>query len=375
MHNSTKLHAGRFAMAAVLIAGFALSAWAQIQPVNQQVQPVQLQRQMQGPAQGQAAQVPQGPPMICGNQALCEETADFAATITSFRVSTTYNKQRIFDLTVRFQNKTNQQLILGYVNQSGNITDDRGNRAIPWGPKAYLGIGLVVGGTNFDPRFVLRSGSWGDAQFEFLQQGYPQLIGFTFSLDLAISEINSYEGNQHTLGGEYPLHFEGLRNGVASASPLFSPGSVGNTSNSMASALSNPCGTAGALAQGNSTAATAVSDANNAISAITSIWHRKKKATAPSTTPGCNPGATATTAAPAAATPIPTAVPTQPAALMTSTATPAVMQPAVVHASSKAAVMPAATATPRTPVRPRRVVRPKPQPAPVPQQQTSPPAK
>lgn len=286
-------------MAAFL--GLAVLALAQIIPANSQVQPAQDQPQGQPQAPGNA-QSPSGPPMICNNPQLCQESSDFAATVTSFRVSTANNGARILDVTIRFQNKTNQSLILGYVNQSGNATDDRGNRSVPWGPKAYLGIGLVAG-SNFDPRFTLRPGSWGDAQFELVQQGWPKLIGFGFTLDLAVSEINSYEGNQHTLGGEFPLHFEGLRNGVAAASPMFSPGSISTGTGSYANAISNPCAAVGQ----NGKAANALNNAGNAVAAVTSLWHRKKQdpnQAASGTIPGCDPNASAATATTATTNPL-----------------------------------------------------------------------
>lgn len=311
---------------------FAFSSLAQVQQPNAQSQSMQGQGvPSQAQMQGQAAAAPQGPPMICGNNALCQETQDFAATITSFRVSTNVYKARILDLTVRFQNKTNQQLILGYVNQSGTATDDRGNRHVPWGPNAYLGIGLVAG-SNFDPRFVLSPGGWGDAQFEYVQQGSPQLIGFNFTLDFAVSEINSFEGNQHTLGGEFPLHYEGLRNGVASSAPAFTPGSMGGAS-SVFNAASNPCGTAGSLAQNNGSAANALANAGNAISSVTSLWHRKKQgATQNAQSVPCG-GQTANTAvAPNTAQPSPSVPQTLPSAhQITVTAQPTVQAPTNVN--------------------------------------------
>src|SRR6185503_12479002 len=326
--------------AAALLPMFASATLAQIQQTSAQDQQGQQQAQMQAQpqAQGQAGQMQQGPPMICGNDALCQETQDFAATITSFRVSTNVYKARILDMTVRFQNKTNQQLILGYVNQSGTATDDRGNRSVPWGANAYLGIGLVAG-NNFDPRFVLRPGGWGDAQFEYVQQGSPQLIGFVFNLDFAISEINSFEGNQHTLGGEFPLHYDGLRNGIAASSPAFNAASIGGASNSISGALSNPCGAAGSVAQGNGAAANVVSNATSAISAVSSLWHRKKQNTAQNSQAvpcDANFGNTAAVnaAQPAIQTAQPVAPATQPnASQPASTSKPA--QPAVVQAATR----------------------------------------
>jgi hypothetical protein len=282
----------------------------------------------QAPATAQAAanaQAPSAaePPQICGNQQLCQETADFAATITAFRTSTNASNYKIIDTTVRIQNKTNQQLVLGYVNQSGLATDDRGNRSVPWGPNAYRGIGLVAG-TNFDPKFTVRPGGWADAQFELVLQGWPPVIGFNYILDLTVAEINTFEGNQHTLGSEFPLHFQGLANGVGAASPMFAPGSAAGSGSAAAfgspggmgsatSAMSNPCAAVGALGQGGGQAANTVANAANAISSLGSMFHHKKTQNAGQTaanTAGCDPNAAAAMpgSATSSALPIPAAV-------------------------------------------------------------------
>ncbi len=239
---------------------------------------------------------PTGASQICGNQPLCYESADFAATITHFRTSVV-NNYHIMDVTMRFQNKTQQQLILGYVVSSGVATDDRGNRSIVGGANGYHGIGLVAGG-NFDPKFLVRPAGFGDAQFELVLQGWPQVIGFTYALDLAIAEINSFEGNQHTLGEEYPIHFDGLQNGAGAASPMFAGGSAfgsaGSAISNPASAMSNPCATAGSLGQGAGQAASTVSNAATAITNLGSMFHHKKTANPGQATNsvGCDPNAT-----------------------------------------------------------------------------------
>jgi len=289
--------------------------------------------------QAAAAPAPAAPPQICGNTAFCYETNDFAATITGFRITTDAAKRQILDLSVRFQNKSAQQLVLGYVNGSGNASDDRGNRLVPWGPNAYRGLGLVYGAT-FDPKFVVRPGGVGDAQFEFYPQGYPQVVGFTYTLDLSIAEINTFEGNQHTLGEEFPLHFQGLRNGSASISPGFSPGAAFGQASSYAqggigNAISNPCTTAG---NAGTQVASTVSNAATTISSIGSLFKKKKNAQngQAASIPGCDPNAM-----PAVATPA--AVPMNAAAANT-TANP--LQPAV----QKTATVPVTSANPLNPL-------------------------
>jgi len=219
----------------------------------------------------------------CGNQPLCYEASDFTATITSFRTSTTTSNVKVIDTTIRFQNKTNQQLILGYVINSGIATDDRGNRLVVGGPNGTHGIGLVAG-TNFEPKFVLRPGGYGDATFELLAQGWPKIVGFTHALDMTIDEINSYEGNQHTLGGEFPLHFQGLTNGAAGAAPAL--GALTNA------AANGPCGLANAQGAAGKASST-VSNAANTLSSLGSIFGKKKAAQnanqVASAAAGCDP--------------------------------------------------------------------------------------
>jgi hypothetical protein len=168
----------------------------------------------------------------CGAKAYCYDTPHFAATVTSFRTSTV-NGYKIIDTSIRFLNKTDQPLILGYVTASGFATDDRGNRSAVGGPNGYRGIGLVVG-NNFDPKMIVRPGGWGEAQFELVLQGSPEIVGFHYVLDLTVAEIKTLEGNQHMLDGEFPLHFEGLANGVSQGA-----GSFAGAPDGLANAVSN----------------------------------------------------------------------------------------------------------------------------------------
>ncbi len=338
------------AVLAALIATFAQTTLAQIMDSSTAAQApaAQAPATAQAAANGQAPSAAE-PPQICGNQQLCQETADFAATITAFRTSTNASNYKIIDTTVRIQNKTNQQLVLGYVNQSGLATDDRGNRSVPWGPNAYRGIGLVAG-ANFDPKFTVRPGGWADAQFELVLQGWPPVIGFNYILDLTVAEINTFEGNQHTLGSEFPLHFQGLANGAGAASPMFAPGSaagLGSTAGlgSAAGAMSNPCAAAGALGQGAGNAASTVSNAANAISSLGSMFHHKKSqdtGQAAANAVGCAPNGAAPAAAvmPIPAAPLGQVVPT---AVATKAAQVTALKPITNAATS---VTPATATTP-----------------------------
>ena len=69
-----------------------------------------------------------------------------------------------------------------------------------------------------------------EAQFELVLQGSPQIVGFHYVLDITVVEIKTVEGNQHMLDGEFPLHFEGLANGVSQGAGSFAsaPDSLAN---------------------------------------------------------------------------------------------------------------------------------------------------
>jgi hypothetical protein len=257
---------------ALAVFGVATPSQAQAAPQAQTAAPAAM------PAQS----------TFCGNQPLCYETADFAATITDFRTSTS-GGLRLIDVDVRFQNKINQPLILAYVANSGTALDDRGNRYGVWGPNGFRGIGVAYNANSFDPKFNIRAGSFGDAQFELAWNPGQTPYGLTFELNLTVDEINSIEANQHTLGGEFPLHYRGLTNGVSSAAPgqasAFSPSSSLPPCSPTASTVASAANSAGG--QTAAGANNAISNASAAISNLGSLFGKKKTAApAAPTTPG-----------------------------------------------------------------------------------------
>jgi hypothetical protein len=199
----------------------------------------------------------------CGAQPYCFDTPHFAATVTSFRTSTV-NGYKLIDASIRFLNKTDRPLILGYVSASGFATDDRGNRSAVGGPNGYRGIGLVIG-NNFDPKLIVRPAGWGEAQFELVLQGSPQIVGFHYVLDITVAEIKTLEGNQHLLDGEFPLHFEGLANGVSQGVGSFAgaPADVANAVSNLKSIFGKKKAVQNAATVTNS-AANTVSSVNTA---------------------------------------------------------------------------------------------------------------
>ncbi|MGH8311601.1 MAG: hypothetical protein ACRETX_17630, partial [Steroidobacteraceae bacterium] len=145
----------------------------------------------------------------CAGQSYCVETRSFAAVITNFRTSK-QSTQRIVTATVRFQNKTDRPLTLGYVKTSGVAMDDEGNRYVVWGPSSVRGIGEIAG-SAFDSKFTLQPQERSDARFELVWNETPQTVaGTRFELDLAVREISEVAVDQFRLGQEHSLHFERL---------------------------------------------------------------------------------------------------------------------------------------------------------------------
>ena len=147
--------------------------------------------------------------------AACVETSSFAATVTNFRTST-QGRNRVVTATVRFDNRTNKPLALGYVRDSGIALDDLGNRYAVAGANAVRAIGEVAG-TTFDPKFVLQPGEGRDARFELTWEPGKEPVGATFELDLAVREIALVTADQYRLGQEHVVHFASLAQ--ASAKP------------------------------------------------------------------------------------------------------------------------------------------------------------
>jgi hypothetical protein len=225
----------------------------------------------------------------CGGQPLCVETSDFTATVTSFRTSTV-GTSRIINVSVRFQNRTAQPLVLGYVANSGITTDERGNRYIVYGGNGFRGIGLVYGST-FDPRFTLRPAGSGDVQFEMHLQATSQNAGQTFTVDLTIDEINT-NGGQPSLGGEFPLHFEGLANGVSPG-----VGGLAGAPDGLVNAVSNLKSLFGKK-KAVQNAATVASSAANTVATVNAPANSDSSQSASSLTDTLNQAATAAAANP-----------------------------------------------------------------------------
>jgi hypothetical protein len=166
-------------------------------------------------------------PSICGGQRLCDEVTTFAATITDFRQSQS-GDWRSMAATVRFQNKTNRPLILGYVRTSSVAINEAGNRYTITDPKYVRGIGEIAG-NEFDPKFTLQPGQSSDARFEFWWRwNGSEIIGVrAWDVALTIREVNEVAPGGYRFGQEHALQFKGAVPGNAtSAAPSTPPASA-----------------------------------------------------------------------------------------------------------------------------------------------------
>jgi hypothetical protein len=183
--------------------------------------PPQAARGAAAPARAAAAPVT---PSICGSQRLCDEVNTFAATITDFRPSQSGDWKSVA-ATVRFQNKSNRPLILGYVRTSSVAVNEAGNRYTITDPKYVRGVGEIAG-TEFDPKFSLAPGQAADARFEFWWRwNGSEIIGVrAWDVALTIREVNEVAPGQYRFGQEHSLQFRGaVPANMPGAAPAGSP--------------------------------------------------------------------------------------------------------------------------------------------------------
>jgi hypothetical protein len=194
-----------------------------------------------GGAAPAAAAAPQ--PSICGGQRLCDEVNAFAATITDFKASQYDQSTRAVSATVRFVNRTNRPLILGYVRPASVAINEAGNRYTIEQPANVRGIAEIAGG-QFDPKFTVQPGQAADARFEFWWRwdGRAIIGQRAWDIDLTIREVNEIAPGQYRFGQEHALQFKSVSVGnMTSAAPA--GGSLATVSGAAAPAPAAPAAT------------------------------------------------------------------------------------------------------------------------------------
>jgi hypothetical protein len=202
------------------------------------------------PAAAQAAgAAAQRTPSVCPPGRLCDEVPSFAAAITDFKASQYDQSTKAVSATVRFVNKTNRPLILGYVRNASVAINEAGNRYTIEQPANVRGIAEIAGG-QFDPKFTVQPGQAADARFEFWWRwdGRAIIGQRAWDIDLTIREVNEIAPGQYRFGQEHALQFKGVAVGnMTSAAPA--GGSLSTVSGPAAPAASaSPAPAAGPAA-------------------------------------------------------------------------------------------------------------------------------
>jgi hypothetical protein len=186
------------------------------------VTPAVLARAKGAPAAAPAAAAAgQRGPSACPPGRLCDEVASFAAAITDFKASQYDQSTKAVSATVRFVNKTNRPLILGYVRNASVAINEAGNRYTIEQPANVRGIAEIAGG-QFDPKFTVQPGQAADARFEFWWRwdGRAIIGQRAWDIDLTIREVNEIAPGQYRFGQEHALQFKGVAVGnMTSAAP------------------------------------------------------------------------------------------------------------------------------------------------------------
>jgi hypothetical protein len=177
----------------------------------------------------------------CEGAQHCVDVPRFSARLSDFRAIEQSGK-RMLIATVKFENKTDQPLILGYVTGSGLGIDELGNRYTISDSGSVRGIGLVSQG-SLDTRFTLQPGERADARFELDWRAYNQLAGAEFRLEMALREIEALPGNQYRAGREHLVSFAGLRDGLLAAAPAAgAPPAAAQAATAAPAPAVDPCG-------------------------------------------------------------------------------------------------------------------------------------
>jgi hypothetical protein len=170
-----------------------------------------------------AAQAPNSnpPPVasVCTGKRFCEESNTFGAIIRDFRPSILPDSTRVVSATIKFLNKTNRPMILGYIRTAAVAIDERGNRYTLASSDSVRGIGEIAG-REFDPKFTVQPGQTADTRFEFLWRWNGRdIIGQkAWDIEVAVREAAELAPGQYRFGAEHALQFRGVPPATASVS-------------------------------------------------------------------------------------------------------------------------------------------------------------
>lgn len=155
------------------------------------------------------------PPCAASPTVMCSPRVESA--VAEFRVTQSAGTYGAI-LQLRFVNRSAAPLTLGYVEGSGQLVDDQGNRWAVFGSQAVRGIGRI--GRTIDASFELQPGEAGEASLQLRYMGGAGAIrGTRFTPTLAIREIEKLASGQVRVGREYVLRFGAVTDGMRLATP------------------------------------------------------------------------------------------------------------------------------------------------------------
>jgi hypothetical protein len=157
----------------------------------------------------------------CEGKALCENPGPFVAEIVQASPSMHGNNHHV-RVVVRVRNTGTEPLVLGYVQNSGVMEDELGNRYIvDWRYRDHVnGIGQVTR-NQADARFVLAPGA--ARNFTVIYQRYtgrsPQ-IARSYAPALTLALLQPLSQTQVRTVSEYTLNYFGMGLGGAQAAEV-----------------------------------------------------------------------------------------------------------------------------------------------------------
>lgn len=145
----------------------------------------------------------------------CARSAGLAVGVTQFRAGN-QGAAHWAQANLRLHNGGRTPLNLAYVDRSGELRDEHGNRYTV-APRGVHGIG-VAERRRVDTSFVLGPGESAEVRIDFRwHRGRDGRTGLRFDMALALREVQPQPGGQVRLGREHALRWPGLTDGAAAA--------------------------------------------------------------------------------------------------------------------------------------------------------------
>lgn len=167
-----------------------------------------------GPSAPASAPVAAEPAVdACAGAARCISPGPFTATVQQV-IASTVSTYHLVRFNVRLQNTSAQPLILAYLEGSGTMVDNLGNRYVVDHriKDRVMGIGLT-NRLQADPQFALRPGESRTVSFEYARRVGRTQIGTGFAPDLVLQQLEVLPSRQIRPTRDFSLNFTDLSAG------------------------------------------------------------------------------------------------------------------------------------------------------------------